>query len=241
MRLDKLLAHSGFGTRKQVKKIIKDGYIQVNGKRQTSPKFHVDPNIDAVLIGGQPIHYQKYSYFMMYKPSGVITATEDILHETVFDLLEPQDFVKNLHAIGRLDIDTEGLLLLTNDGQLTHRLTSPHFDIPKVYYAEVDGIVGEKDIQLFAEGLALSDFEAKPAKLKILEIDEKVEISKIQLTISEGKFHQVKRMFETVRKSVNYLKRTALGPIHLDPELLPGTYRELNEDEIQALASHLAD
>lgn len=241
MRLDKLLAHSGFGTRKQVKKIIKDGYVVVNNKEINSPKTHVDPDTDEILVGGQPIHYEKYTYLIMNKPAGVITATEDPMHETVIDLLEPQDLVQDLHPIGRLDIDTEGLLLLTNDGQLTHRLTSPNHETPKTYYAEINGLVTKDDVQKFKDGLDLGDFTARPADLEVLSTDKEEEISEILVTISEGKFHQVKRMFQAVEKEVTYLKRIQMGPIKLSDDIIPGSYRELNEAEYNNLKPYMSD
>lgn len=240
MRLDKLLAHTGFGTRKQVKKIIKDGYITVNGQEETSPKSQVNPDSDEVCVGGQPIVYQKYTYLMMNKPAGVISATEDNLHETVIDLLEPYDLVQDLHPVGRLDIDTEGLLLLTNDGKLTHRLTSPNHEVKKTYYAVIDGLVSENDQKMFAQGIDLEDFTAKPAQLNILSVDEDEQTSQIKVTISEGKFHQVKRMFLAVGKEVTYLRRIQMGPLKLDENLPVGSYRELTEKEYTDLIPYMS-
>lgn len=235
MRLDKLLAHSGFGTRKEVKQMIKDGYIEVNGKTELTPKTQVDPDQDIVLVGGQALHYEEFIYLMMNKPAGVISATEDILHETVIDLLEPVDIVQNPHPVGRLDIDTEGLLFLTNDGKLTHQLTSPNYKVDKIYYAEIEGIVDEDDINAFSIGLDLGDFIAMPALLKILSVNEELEVSEVEVTLQEGKFHQVKRMFEEVGKKVCYLKRIKMAGIPLDEALAPGEYRRLSEAELNIL------
>ena len=239
MRLDKLLAHTGFGTRKEVKKIIKDGYIEVNGKIIKNAGTKVDPDKDDVRIGGERIYYEEFIYFMLNKPAGVISATEDFVHETVLDLLEPADLVQEPHPVGRLDIDTEGLLILTNDGQLTHQLTSPKKEVDKEYYAIINGIVTTDDIIKFKEGLLLKDqeeeFKTLPAKLEILEVDEEAKTSEIRVTIHEGKFHQVKRMFEAVDKKVMYLKRERMHTLKLDENLPLGEYRRLTDEELTLL------
>ena len=194
MRLDKLLAHTGFGTRKEVKKIIRDRYISVNDQVVTKPGTKVDPDVDDVRVGGERIYYEEFVYFMLNKPAGVISATEDYVHDTVLDLLEPADLVQEPHPIGRLDMDTEGLLLLTNDGQLTHQLTSPKKEVDKEYYAFVSGIVTEEDIAKFEEGILLieddEDYLTLPAELEIVEIDEEANTSEVHVIIREGKFHQ---------------------------------------------------
>ncbi len=239
MRLDKLLAHTGFGTRKEVKKIIKDGYIEINGAIAKKPGEKVDPDKDDVRVGGQRIYYEEFVYFMLNKPAGVISATEDFIHETVLDLLGPADLVQEPHPVGRLDIDTEGLLILTNDGQLTHQLTSPKKEVDKEYYARIEGLVTEDDIAKFEEGLILEDkeedFKTRPAKLEILSVDEEENESEINVTIHEGKFHQVKRMFAAVGKEVLYLKRIRMKNLELDETLPPGEYRPLTEEEIKSL------
>jgi len=239
MRLDKLLAHTGFGTRKEVKKIIKDGYIEVNGKIIKNAGTKVDPDKDDVRIGGERIYYEEFVYFMLNKPAGVISATEDFVHETVLDLLEPADLVQEPHPVGRLDIDTEGLLILTNDGQLTHQLTSPKKEVDKEYYAIINGIVTTDDIIKFKEGFLLKDqeeeFKTLPAKLEILEVDEEAKTSEIRVTIHEGKFHQVKRMFEAVDKKVMYLKRERMHTLKLDENLPLGEYRRLTDEELTLL------
>ncbi|GEN51320.1 pseudouridine synthase [Alkalibacterium pelagium] len=236
MRLDKLLAHSGLGTRKEVKKLLKTKIVEVNEKTVTDPKTHVDPETDKVTVGGEKLDYQEFVYFMMNKPQGVISATEDLMHETVLDLLEMQDSLQEPHPVGRLDIDTEGLLILTNDGKLTHRLLSPKHHVDKRYYAEIDGIVTEEDITRFKEGVTLDDdYETLPADLKILSTDEDAGTSVVELVIREGKFHQVKRMMQAVGKEVTYLKRLEMGPISLDNTLELGAYRELTSEEIDLL------
>lgn len=239
MRLDKLLAHTGFGTRKEVKKIIKDGYIEVNGSVEKDAGAKVNPEVDDIRVGGERIFYEEFVYFMMNKPAGVISATEDFIHETVLDLLEPGDLVQEPHPVGRLDIDTEGLLILTNDGQLTHQLTSPKREVDKEYYAVVTGIVTAKDVEDFQEGIEIDDsdgqFTALPAQLKIIDVDEEAQTSEILVTVQEGKFHQVKRMFEAVGKKVIYLKRMRMHHLQLDEGLSLGEYRRLTADEIEIL------
>lgn len=236
MRIDKLLAHSGFGSRKEVKKLLKSQLVWVNDEPVTSPKIHVDPDEDEITVGGEPIHYQEYVYFMLNKPQDVISATEDDYHHTVIDLLEPQDSLQEPAPVGRLDIDTEGLLLLTNDGALNHRLTSPRRHVDKVYEAQIDGIVTEKDQAAFQKGVKLDDdYVTMPAELEILAVDEEEGTSRIRLTIQEGKFHQVKRMFEARDKKVTHLKRVAMGPLKLDATLELGQYRELSQEEIDEL------
>jgi len=236
VRIDKLLAHSGFGTRKEVKQLLKSKMVEINGKIEKSPKTHVDPEEDTIVVDGEEVHYQEFVYYMLNKPQGVISATEDPVHETVVDVLEPADVLQNPHPVGRLDIDTEGLLILTNDGQLTHQLTSPNHQVDKTYYADIDGIVTEEDVQKFKEGLTLGDdFETMPAELIILRVDKEQSFSEVEITIHEGKFHQVKRMFEAVGKEVLYLKRLSMGKLELDDSLEVGTYRELRKEEIEIL------
>lgn len=239
MRLDKLLAHTGFGTRKEVKKIIRDGYVQVNDEVIKNSSIKVNPDVDDVRISGERIYYEEFVYFMLNKPAGVISATEDHIHDTVIDLLEPADSVQEPHPVGRLDIDTEGLLLLTNDGQLTHQLTSPRRGVDKEYYALVSGIVTEDDVKKFKEGVLLKDdvedFTTLPAELEILEVDAYANTSEVHVVIQEGKFHQVKRMFRAVDKKVLYLKRIRMGDLKLDETLALGSYRRLTEDELALL------
>ncbi|WP_242144183.1 MULTISPECIES: pseudouridine synthase [unclassified Bacillus cereus group] len=233
MRLDKLLANMGYGSRKEVKKLLKDGVVKIDGKPVKDAKFHVNIEEQEVTIYGEVVEYKEFVYLMMHKPQGVISATEDDHHETVVDLLEFEDAIFNPFPVGRLDIDTEGLLLLTNDGKLTHQLLSPKKHVPKKYYAHIEGVVTEKDVEDFAKGVILDDgYETKPGELTILNSDD---ISEIELVITEGKFHQVKRMFEAVGKKVVYLKRVEMGPLMLDEELELGQYRELTDEEVEML------
>ncbi len=233
MRIDKLLANMGYGSRKEVKKLLKDGGVTVNNEMVKDAKLHVNPENDTVSIYGEEVHYREFVYLMMNKPPGVISATEDAVDQTVIDLLEPDHQIFNPFPVGRLDKDTEGLLLITNDGQLSHQLLSPKKHVPKTYFAVIDGEVTDKDIEAFKEGVELDDgYVTKPGELTILKSGIR---SDIELTITEGKFHQVKRMFEAVGKRVVYLQRLSMGPLKLDEELELGEYRELTEEELTNL------
>ncbi|TVY08278.1 pseudouridine synthase [Paenibacillus cremeus] len=238
LRLDKLLAHSGFGTRSEIKLLVKRGAVTVNEKPVKDSGMQVNPDRDRITVDGDPVSYREFVYLMLNKPQGVISATEDTRDRTVLDLLGDEYAHFELFPVGRLDKDTEGLLLLTNDGKLAHNLLSPRKHVPKTYFAEVDGAVGSDDVQAFAAGVTLDDgYETMPAQLNVLHTGkpEQNELSRIELTIMEGKFHQVKRMFEAVGKKVVFLKRISMGPLTLDPELPKGNTRELTEDELQAL------
>ncbi|OZI12761.1 16S rRNA pseudouridine(516) synthase [Bacillaceae bacterium SAS-127] len=233
MRVDKILANLGYGSRKDVKKILKSGAVTVNGELVKDAKQHVDPNDDQIVIHGEEVHYREFIYLMMNKPPGVISATEDTRDETVIDLLDPEHIIFEPFPVGRLDKDTEGLLLITNDGQLAHQLLSPKKHVPKTYFAVIDGEVTESDVEAFRQGVTLDDgYETKPGELVILKSGLR---SDIELTITEGKFHQVKRMFEAVGKKVVYLQRMSMGPLVLDEELELGEYRELTAEEIKLL------
>ena len=232
MRLDKFLTELGVGTRSEVKKILKTGQVTVNGAPATKPEQKIDETKDVVAYQGQVLAYQQFEYYLFHKPAGCVTAVTDATHKTVMDYMKDLTR-KDLVPVGRLDIDTEGLLLITNDGQLAHELLSPAKHVPKTYYAKIEGIVTEDDVNLFKEGVDIGEKKlTKPAELKILASDT---ISEIELTISEGKFHQVKRMFEAVGKKVIYLKRISMGSLVLDENLAPGTYRPLTEKEIKSL------
>lgn len=236
MRIDKLLANLGFGSRKEVKKLLKDGAVKVNDMVVKDAKQHVDPINENVTLNGDRIEYKEFIYLMMNKPPGVLSATEDTREETVIDLLELEDQVYNPFPVGRLDKDTEGLLLITNDGQLSHRLLSPKKHVPKTYFAVIEGEVTEEDVKAFKNGVTLDDgYHTKPGDLVILKSGL---MSDIELTITEGKFHQVKRMFESVGKRVVYLKRMSMGPLKLDDTLELGEYRELEDEEIQLLKEY---
>ncbi|WP_040286153.1 pseudouridine synthase [Sporosarcina koreensis] len=233
MRLDKLLGNNGFGTRKDVKQLIRKGTVKVNGTTEKDPGAHIDPETDTVTLLGEPVIHQEFIYLMMNKPQGVISATEDSRDRTVVDLLSPEEQRYEPFPVGRLDKDTEGLLVLTNDGKLAHELLSPKKDVPKTYFAVIDGLVTETDIHAFSEGVILEDgFHTKPGILKILEAGDR---SEIELTITEGKFHQVKRMFEAVGKRVVFLKRLSMGTLRLDASLEPGAFRPLSDTELAEL------
>ncbi|MGD6840962.1 pseudouridine synthase [Bacillus infantis] len=236
MRIDKVLANLGYGSRKEVKKLLKDGSVTVNEEKIKDAKQHVDPEKDLIRINGEIVEYREFIYLMMNKPPGVISATEDNRDETVIDLLEAEDLIFEPFPVGRLDKDTEGLLLITNDGQLAHRLLSPKKHVPKTYFAVIDQEVTEEDIIAFRKGVILDDgYATKPGELNILKSGER---SDIELTITEGKFHQVKRMFEAVGKKVVYLQRLSMGPLQLDETLELGEYRELTEEELQSLMDY---
>ncbi len=233
LRIDKVLAHIGIGSRKDVKKMVKEQRITVNGSVVTDPGLYVNPHCDEIQVNKKTIKYREFIYLMMNKPQGVLSATEDKYDEVVTDLLNEEDWVFNPFPVGRLDKDTEGFLLLTNDGKLAHQLTSPKKHVPKTYYAKIHGLVTFEDVQAFKEGVTLDDgYKTMPGELKILNSGEE---SEVELIIYEGKFHQVKRMFESVGKRVTYLKRIAMGPLPLDPNLDLGEYRELTQDELNLL------
>jgi len=237
-RLDKTLAHMGIGTRSELKKIAKQGRIQVNGHIVKDAGLQIAPEHDRIEVDGEWIQYKEFIYLMLNKPQGVISATEDGRERTVLDLLDGTLRIFDLFPVGRLDKDTEGLLLLTNDGQLAHNLLSPRKHVPKTYLAHVEGAVGEADQNYFAEGVRLDDgYVTLPAQLVIQHVDEDCSppLSVIDLTIHEGKFHQVKRMFQAVDKQVVYLKRIQMGTLLLDPKLALGEYRELSNKELEGL------
>lgn len=234
MRLDKLVAHMGLGTRSEVRKFIRYGWVEVDGQHAKSGSQQIDPERQEVRFKGEPVIYREYVYFMLNKPQGVISATEDGRESTVIDLLAPEDQVFSVFPVGRLDKDTEGLLLLTNHGALAHGLLSPKKHVEKTYEALVDGPVGPADIEAFQKGVALEDgYVTLPARLEIISSDPNR--SETRLTIYEGKFHQVKRMFESRGRLVLFLKRIRMGPLVLDEALKPGEYRELTEAEMADL------
>lgn len=233
VRLDKFLANMGFGSRKEVKKLLKTGAVRVNESILKDAKAHIEIGKDTINVNGEDIEYKEFIYLMMNKPQGVISATEDSKDETVVDLLELEDARYEPFPVGRLDKDTEGFVLLTNNGKLAHELLSPKKHVPKTYYAQIEGTVTEEDVLKFKEGVILDDgYETKPGDLVIIKSGN---TSEIKLTITEGKFHQVKRMFIAVGKKVTYLKRLSIGPLELDPTLELGEYRELTDEEIEQL------
>jgi 16S rRNA pseudouridine516 synthase len=232
-RLDKVLANMGYGSRKDVKKFIKSGLVKVNGRLVNDNEFKVSPYEDEIIIRGEEVNYKEYIYLLMNKPQGLVSSTDDPLTQTVIDLLEQEHQIYKPFPVGRLDKDTEGLLLISNDGKLAHELLSPKKHVDKTYYAEIDGTVEDEHIDIFKRGIVLDDgYKTLPAKLEILESGI---FSKIHLTIQEGKFHQVKRMFQALDMKVVYLKRISMGPLALDENLEPGKYRELTEEEIKLL------
>lgn len=237
MRLDKLLAHSGYGTRSEIKLLVKRGGVLVNGKKAKDSGQQVNPERDEVLVDGEKVVYREFVYLMLHKPPGYVSATEDTRDPTVLDLIGGEYGHFDLFPVGRLDKDTEGLLLLTNDGKLAHELLSPKKHVPKTYFARVSGgPVGGDDVETFRQGVRLDDgYVTLPAQLNILEPGDAGTEAQIELTIMEGKFHQVKRMFEAMGKKVVYLKRISMGSLELDQTLALGAYRELTEEELAGL------
>ena len=229
IRLDKYLADMQFGTRSEVKKLIRTGKVQLDGKTCKSPEQKLDPEQAQVMVEHRLVQYASYEYFMLNKPKGCVSATEDHRYPTVLDYIT--DHLRgDLFPVGRLDLDTEGLLLITNDGALAHELLSPAKHIAKTYEAVIDGIVTEEDVKAFAQGINIGEKKpTKPAELVVLKSNV------IRITIYEGKFHQIKRMFEAVGKQVLELKRLSMGALKLDESLQPGEYRALTDDEITYL------
>ena len=233
MRVDKLLSNVGVASRAELKKYCKQGLISVNGKVINNPGVQVDSESDDIRFNGEKIVYREFVYIMLNKPDGYISATYDKYDPIVLDLIDQSYLVFEPFPVGRLDKDTEGLLVLTNDGQLAHRVLSPKKHVPKTYYAKIQGKVTEEDILAFEKGVILDDgYETMPSQLKILKSDD---MSEIELTIHEGKFHQVKRMFESVGKKVVYLKRLSMGKLILDENLSLGEYRELTDEEVKLI------
>jgi len=232
-RLDKVLANMGYGSRRDVKKIIKDGLVKVNGRIIKDNDHKVNPYEDEIIIKGEEVNYREFIYLMMNKPQGLVSSTDDPLTRTVIDLLEDKYLIYEPFPVGRLDKDTEGLLLISNDGKLAHELLSPKKGVNKTYFAEIDGIVEDNHIDIFNKGIILEDgYKTLPARLEIIESGV---ISKINLTIQEGKYHQVKRMFEVLSMKVLFLKRISMGALILDESLKQGEYRELTDYEINLL------
>lgn len=227
-RLDKILAGSGFGTRKEVKKLVKYGVVKVDGKVVTSSDMKIDPDKCEITVNGEKLVYKEFVYLMLNKPDGYVSATEDNVYPTVTELVPEEYWHFNVFPVGRLDVDTEGLLILTNDGKFAHNVTSPKKHITKKYFVIPESPITEDDKKAFASGMDLGDFTAMPAKLE--ECD-----GGCYVTIMEGKFHQVKRMFEKVNNSVKYLKRVQIGSLELDEDLQIGEMKELSEGEIELL------
>lgn len=229
MRLDKFLGNHGFGTRKEVKLLVKRGAVKVNDVVVKKSDIKIVPENDTVTVYDEVVMYEPFVYIMLNKPAGYISSTKDYKDETVLELIEGFEHY-DLHPVGRLDKDTEGLLILTNDGQFSHDVLSPRKHVNKTYFARVDGYVTDDTVELFKAGITLDDgYKAMPAELQIISAGE---ISEIELVIQEGKFHQVKRMFIAVDMTVIYLKRIKMGGLLLDESLTPGAYRKLTLEEI---------
>ena len=234
IRLDKYLADMGVGTRAEVKRLIRQGRVTVDGAVEKRADRKIDEQNSHVTAEGEEISYTKYEYYMLNKPAGVVSARSDQRDKTVLDLIESRKR-KDLFPVGRLDKDTEGLLLITNDGELAHRLLSPKKHVDKTYYAKVKGLVTDETVRLFAEGIDIGEGQEEwtmPARLQIIRAGE---ISEIRLTIQEGKYHQVKRMFLAAGMEVLYLKREAFGVLTLDDGLAEGEYRRLTTEELELL------
>ena len=229
IRLDKFLCEMEAGTRSQVKEMIKKGMVSVNDEIIKKSDYKLEESCDIVCLSGREIRYQKFFYYMLHKPAGVVSATEDKHDKTVLDLLKEAEG-KNLFPVGRLDKDTEGLLLITNDGELGHNLLSPRKQVEKTYFVETKYDITEQMVNLLEKGVDIGEEKLTlPAKVKI------VQTRKMELRITEGKFHQVKRMLKAVDNEVIYLKRLSMGSLILDKNLPVGQYRSLTEQEIQSL------
>ena len=215
--------------------MLKAGRVMVNGKKEKSAKLQINEERDEIRFDGQVLEYEEFVYYMMNKPQGVISATEDPKHRTVLELLDDYARAKEVFPVGRLDIDTHGLLLLTNDGQLAHALLSPKRHVDKTYLAQVEGIMSQEDVDTFAKGISLKDFTCQPAKLEIVSVDSVKNQSLVRVTIAEGKFHQVKRMVAYCGKEVIDLQRLTMGTLVLDENLKRGEWRRLSKEEVENL------
>ena len=232
MRIDKYLANMNVGSRKEVHQLIKKGIVAVNGTTVKTPKQQVKES-DQVTVNGDAVAYQKYHYFLLNKPKGVLSATEDRSQPTVISILAPQDRYQGIVPVGRLDKDTTGLLLLTNDGQLNHELLAPGKHVDKVYRAEIAGVANDAIVKTFASGMTLGDgTKLQPAELKILSQDEEHDRSTTEIKICEGKYHQIKRMFGAVGMKVVELERISMGKLTLPANLKRGEYLELKLEDI---------
>lgn len=233
IRLDKFLTDMGCGTRSVIKNLVRKGKVSVNGEIIKKPEIKINEDEDVVLLDGEEIRYNRYEYFMLNKPDGYVSATTDRNEKTVLDLLKAEDRRKDLFPVGRLDKDTEGLLVISNDGEMAHKILSPKNHIAKTYYVKVNGRIENEHIDTFEKGIDIGEKNiTKPGILKIIKSGD---ISEAELTIYEGKFHQVKRMFEAVGMKVVYLKRIKMGTLGLDETLKPGEYRRLTLEETEQL------
>lgn len=233
IRLDKFLTDMGCGTRSIIKNLVRKGKVSVNGEIIKKPEIKINEDEDVVLLDGEKIKYNRYEYFMLNKPDGYVSATTDRNEKTVLDLLKAEDRRKDLFPVGRLDKDTEGLLVISNDGEMAHKILSPKNHIAKTYYVKVNGRIENGHIEIFEKGIDIGEKNiTKPGILKIIKTGD---VSEAELTIYEGKFHQVKRMFEAVGMKVVYLKRIKMGTLGLDETLKPGEYRRLTLEETEQL------
>jgi len=235
MRLDKFLVACAVGSRTEVKNYLKAGRVTVNGKKEKSAKLQINEETDEICFDGEKLDYEEFVYYMMNKPQGIISATEDPKHKTVLDLLDDYARAKEVFPVGRLDIDTHGLLLLTNDGKLAHALLSPKRHVDKTYLAQINGIMTDADVETFSQGIPLKDFTCQPAKLELVSIDREKKQSLVRVTIAEGKFHQVKRMVAYCGKEVVDLQRLTMGTLTLDEDLKRGEWRRLSKEELEGL------
>lgn len=233
MRLDKFFTSQSLATRKEAKELVKNGRVTVNGETVKIADMQIDPKHDIILLDGQNVSYKEYIYIMLNKPQGVVSATEDREHRTVLDLVPPELYRKGLFPAGRLDKDTEGFVLLTDDGDFAHRILSPKKHVPKTYHAVINKPIGQTDIAAFQEGLRLSDGTVcMRAELKVLEEKEQ---PLVEVILREGKYHQVKRMFESRGKRVLFLKRVQIGGLPLDSNLASGACREILHKELDKI------
>ena len=235
MRLDKFLVACAVGSRTEVKNFLKSGRVTVNGKKEKSAKLQINEETDEICFDGQKLEYEEFVYYMMNKPQGVISATEDPKHKTVLNLLDDYARAKEVFPVGRLDIDTHGLLLLTNDGKLAHALLSPKRHVDKIYLARINGVMTDADVETFAQGVPLKDFTCQPAKLELVSVDTEKDQSLVRVSIAEGKFHQVKRMVAYCGKEVVDLQRLTMGTLTLDEDLKRGEWRRLSKEELEGL------
>lgn len=233
MRLDQLLAKSGLGSRRDAKRMVRAGRVKVCGQVARDPGMHVLAGRETVTVDGREVSAPGHVYLMLNKPPGVVSSTRDNRHATVLDLVPSRHRHPRLFPVGRLDLDTEGLQLITSDGQLAHRLLAPKHHVAKVYHVLIDDMMDTADVGLFAKGITLADGTVtRPAHVKVLEPGRPCLVA---LTIREGKYHQVKRMFRATGKTVLRLKRVAMGGVELDPDLAPGEVRELTAEEVGLL------
>lgn len=241
IRLDKYLADAGQGTRTQVKALIRERRVAVNEAVIRQADYKVNTESDSVFLDGKPVVFAEYQYYMLYKPAGVVSATTDSRDKTVIELIEEKKR-RDLFPVGRLDKDTEGLLLITNDGRLANRLLAPGKHVEKTYYAEIDGHVTEDTVRIFREGMDIGDERlTAPTELCILsgESDGDRWTSEVEITLTEGRYHQIKRMFESVGMRVVYLKRLSMGALRLDETLGCGGYRQLTQSELESLTKEV--